>query len=243
MTVYWILALVLPLLVHSAPVYVRFLPQDCDEIYRNGTRLSGVYTIYPAPNTPVEVYCEMHNDPDGETGGWTVFQRRMDGSVNFYRSWEPYREGFGNRSGEYWLGLETLYLLTHRRNYELRVDLEDFDTVTAHALYTSFSVESETNGYRLHVSGFVDGGAGDALTYHSGMMFSTYNRDNDPIGGNCARGYLGGFWYNDCHSANPNGVYLGGYDDTLFAIGNVWQTWRSIQYGLKYICMRIRVVA
>lgn len=33
-----------------------------------------------------------------------VFQRREDGSVNFFRGWEAYREGFGKLTGEHWLG-------------------------------------------------------------------------------------------------------------------------------------------
>lgn len=33
-----------------------------------------------------------------------VFQRREDGSVNFFRGWDAYREGFGKLTGEHWLG-------------------------------------------------------------------------------------------------------------------------------------------
>ncbi|KAJ4947286.1 hypothetical protein JOQ06_009322 [Pogonophryne albipinna] len=88
--------------------------QLVSDIYNNdNTKPSGVYPIYPIGSTsPVQVYCDM----DSLGGRWTVFQRRVDGSVNFYRPWDHYKMGFGNAVGEYWLGLENLSRLTLRRS-------------------------------------------------------------------------------------------------------------------------------
>uniref|UniRef100_A0A3B1J304 Microfibril-associated glycoprotein 4-like n=1 Tax=Astyanax mexicanus TaxID=7994 RepID=A0A3B1J304_ASTMX len=235
------LALLLPLLAAGTSDPNELHPADCADIYRNGQTLSGVYYIYLSDYTPVQVYCDM-----GTLGGslkdamWTVFQRRMDGSVNFYRPWEKYKKGFGNKHGEYWLGLENLYQLTRRRKYELRVDLQDFDGRKVFAQYSSFSVDSESNGYKLTIGGFINGGAGNSLAIHNGQKFSTF--DKDDAGTNCAKTYLGGFWYANCHHTNPNGIYLWGLDKTYYGIGNCWYHWKGIEYGLKFISMKIRPV-
>ncbi|KAI4890779.1 hypothetical protein NFI96_000808, partial [Prochilodus magdalenae] len=50
---------------------------------------------------------------------------------------------------------------TRRRRFELRVDLEDFEGNKVYAQYSTFSVESEASGYKLHVGGFTNGGAGE----------------------------------------------------------------------------------
>lgn len=39
-------------------------------------------------------------------GGWTVIQRRQDGSVNFDQGWEAYEDGFGSLNGK--LALDAL---------------------------------------------------------------------------------------------------------------------------------------
>ncbi|XP_038591626.1 microfibril-associated glycoprotein 4-like [Micropterus salmoides] len=216
------------------------LPLDCSDIYNHDrSRPSGVYTIYPIGATSaVQVYCDM----DSLGGRWMVFQRRMDGTVNFYRGWDQYKLGFGIAAGEYWLGLEPLFHLTLRKKYELLVDMEDFSGNKAFARYSSFSIDSESDGYRLNVSGFTNGGAGDSFSLHSGQKFSTFDKDQDTWPGNCARSFLGAFWYNNCHHTNPNGVYRWGDDSTIYAVGVAWYHWKGYDYSLKTISMKIRPV-
>ena len=87
-------------------------------------------------------------------GGWTVFQRRQDGSVDFYRNWTDYEDGFGNLTGEFWLGLGKINRLTKEQSNTLRVDLGDFDGNTSYAQYTTFSVGDSTTEYILTVGGY-----------------------------------------------------------------------------------------
>ncbi|XP_062400289.1 microfibril-associated glycoprotein 4-like [Sardina pilchardus] len=138
------------------------LPLDCADIHHHdSSKPSGVYSIFPGgPISPLQVYCDMETDG----GGWTVFQKRMDGSVNFYRSWDHYKKGFGDLTSEYWLGLDHIVLLTMRKRNELRVDMEDWDDEKAYAKYASISVDPEQLGYTLHLGAFnIDSNAGNAL--------------------------------------------------------------------------------
>ncbi len=41
-----------------------------------------------------------------------MFQRRQDGSVDFYRNWADYQGGFGDLKGEFWLGNDNPRALT-----------------------------------------------------------------------------------------------------------------------------------
>ncbi|XP_078135187.1 microfibril-associated glycoprotein 4-like isoform X2 [Sander vitreus] len=215
-------------------------PVDCSAIYlQDKSKPSGVYTIYPAgKRSAIKVYCDMTS----EGGRWTVFQRRMDGTVNFYRGWDQYKSGFGNAAREYWLGLDNLYYLTNNKKSELLVDMEDFEGRKAFARYSSFSVGAERDGFVLSVSGFINGGAGDSLSSHNGMKFSTFDKDQDTWPQNCAKSFLGAFWYYTCHYSNPNGVYLWGSDSTLYAVGVEWSSWKGHNYSLKTISMKIRPV-
>ncbi|KAF4075518.1 hypothetical protein AMELA_G00235360 [Ameiurus melas] len=248
-----VLVVALSSLVHSAVLVNTSLPMDCEDVYnlkissvKNATVPSGVYTIYPAgPNKPVKVYCDMGCLETGghDDGKWTVIQRRIDGNLSFYRPWEHYKDGFGDASGEYWLGLENIFLMTYREKYQLRVEMEDFERGSAYAQYTQFYIEPESSNYRLHIGDYVNGGAGDSLSYVNGMTFSTF--DKDPTG-NCAETNSGGFWYYGyyyyyyaCHYANPNGLYKYGNVGTAYS-GIMWQSWKGYYYSLKTIVMKIK---
>ena len=131
---------------------------------------TGTYTIHPInASSPLDVYCDMETDG----GGWTVLLKRQDGSVDFYRNWTEYKNGFGNLEGEYWLGLDNMYLLTHQSSEppQLRVDLADWEGNTAFAKYGQFSVGDEDNDYTLSVSGYQSAStAGDSLaSRHNGQ--------------------------------------------------------------------------
>jgi hypothetical protein len=141
-------------------------------------------------------------------GGWTVFHRRQDGSVDFYRGWNDYKAGFGHLTGEFWLGNNKIHRLTASRPSSLRVELENWNGVKAHAKYGKFNIGDEQAQYRLEVGSY-SGTAGDSLAYHNNKAFTTKDRDNDRSGSNCAVQWTGAWWYNRCHYSNLNGQYLG----------------------------------
>ena len=144
-------------------------------------------------------------DIDG--GGWTVFQRRQDGSQDFYLFWMDYENGFGDLSNEFWLGLAQMHRLTASTAHtELRVDLEDFSLNTGYAKYTNFGIGDVSSNYTLTVSSY-SGTVGDRLTYHNNQQFSTRDRDNDKLNGRCAQAHIGAWWYNRCQFSNLNGLY------------------------------------
>ncbi|XP_008409610.1 fibroleukin-like, partial [Poecilia reticulata] len=204
--------------------------RDCSDHLLRGKTRSGLYLVTPdLRSSSFQVYCDMELDG----GGWTLLQRRQDGSVSFNRPWVDYQAGFGVLDGgEFWLGNNKMHLLTRDRDMELRVELEDFDGVTEHAQYEHFRVASERLRYRLTVGGY-SGTAGDALRFsktydHNNRAFTTPDRDNDRYpSGNCGAYYSSGWWFDACMAANLNGkYYFGKYKGVRDGI--FWGTWHNI---------------
>ena len=178
----------------------------------------------------------MHNDG----GGWTVFQRRMNGTQDFYLNWTDYVRGFGDVKGEFWLGLHKIHRLT-ASSTRLRVDLADFDDNVRYAKYNTFRVGDSDSKFRLTVSGY-SGTAGDSLTYHNNQKFSTKDQDNDVWSAHCAQSYnTGAWWYKTCHNSNLNGVYYNGLNSPS-SKGVIWTHWKGNSYSLKVTEMKVRCV-
>uniref|UniRef100_A0A2K5S3B0 Tenascin-N n=1 Tax=Cebus imitator TaxID=2715852 RepID=A0A2K5S3B0_CEBIM len=212
------------------PVGARFPhPSDCSQVQLNHNAASGLYTIYlhGDASRPLQVYCDMHTDG----GGWIVFQRRNTGQLDFFKRWRSYVEGFGDPRKEFWLGLDSLHNLTTGTptQFEVRVDLQTANE-SAYAIYDFFQVASSKERYKLTV-GKYRGTAGDALSYHNGWKFTTFDRDNDIALSNCALTHHGGWWYKNCHLANPNGRY----GETKHS-----EPWKGHEFSIPYVELKIR---
>ncbi|CAM4598587.1 unnamed protein product [Leuciscus chuanchicus] len=213
--------------------------RDCVQVLQAGHTASGAYLLTPeGSETPVQAWCEH----DVDRGGWTLIQRRKDGSVNFFRNWDSYKKGFGSVDGEHWLGLENIYNLGKQDDYKLLVELEDWMGKKVYAAYSSFYLELESQAYRLRLGSY-QGNAGDSLTSNNGKPFTTLDHDHDAFSGNCAHFHKAGWWFSACGQTNLNGVwYSGGVYRSRFQDGIFWADYGGGFYSMKSVRMMIRPV-
>ncbi|XP_071175298.1 fibrinogen-like protein 1 [Mytilus edulis] len=212
-------------------------PTDCSKMPMGS--INGVYKIF-TNNRCINVYCDMTDN------GWTVIQRRLDGSVDFYREWLDYKKGFGNVSGEYWLGNDNIFNILNGKSHSLRFDLERGSGERSYAQYETFKIADESENYRLTLAGY-KGTAGDVngnvFIQISGQLFSTKDRDNDNwSGGECANYTKAGWWYAEeawnkyrCTFVNPNGKYNDGTEEESV----YWFPWTKFE-GMKSVTMKIK---
>jgi hypothetical protein len=198
--------------------------QDCLDHFTS-TASNGLYSVNPGSAGAFNVYCDFTT-----TGGpWTVFQRRTPSgsSTDFYRNWADYETGFWGSDNNHWLGLAKIRRLTQLGNAQMRIDMCQGASKSCglFVTYNTFSIGSAASNYILQATGYtgsrVDGSnyiTYDSLSYHNGRPFSTYDRDNDVWGSNCAVRFKGAWWYGACHHSNINGKY----GLTSYADGPVW---------------------
>ncbi|KAM4552877.1 angiopoietin-related protein 4 [Odontesthes bonariensis] len=217
---------------------------DCHELFLRGETTSGVYNIQPVNSEPFNVFCEMTAD-----GGWTVIQRRQDGTVDFDQLWEAYEKGFGNLNGEFWLGLENIHTIAKEGDYILNIKLSDWGDDSASVRFV-FQLGGKDTKYSLFIQesgtfGTLESSLGtDAIP---GLPFSTLDQDNDrKVDTNCARHLSGGWWFSNCGRSNLNGRYYQSPPPKQRhqrKQGIFWKTWRGRYYPLKSSMMMIAPAA
>ncbi|CAH1798379.1 unnamed protein product, partial [Owenia fusiformis] len=159
--------------------------------------------------------------------GWLVFARRFDGSVDFYRNWTDYKNGFGHTDGEYFLGFNQILSVLKQGSYKLRIELTtwpDQGNVTKYAEYSTFDLAGESEQFRITVLGY-SGTAGNSMYYHNYAKFSTRDKEHDTWSGNCATMWLGAWWYKGCLITNPFGPYMSSSQCDVAAQCMYWGNW------------------
>ncbi|XP_051992029.1 angiopoietin-2-like isoform X1 [Xyrauchen texanus] len=224
----------------SAPLekeMVKF--RDCAEIFKSGVTESGVYYIhFPNSTQKTKVFCDMKT----RGGGWTVFQHRNDGSVDFHRGWRDYKLGFGDPSVEYWLGNDVIHLLTTSKNYTLQIHLKDAEGHQAYSQYDHFFIDGEDKKYSIHARGFRGTAGRTSSLTHTGTMFSTKDQDNDQCSCKCAQMATGGWWFEACGPSNLNGVYYSGNSNVVRYNSIKWYYWKGQSWKASMTTMMVRPV-
>ncbi|KAJ8408326.1 hypothetical protein AAFF_G00257400 [Aldrovandia affinis] len=221
------------------------LRRKADEAALNGSIEQGDSPIRMASNCHelflqgrAPVYCQMTSE-----GGWTVIQKRHDGSLDFDQVWQAYQNGFGNLDGEFWLGLEKIHSLSRQGENILLVEISDWKDESRTMRYR-FRLGGAESDYALHLQDGSSETLESALTSDpAGLPFSTRDRDNDHKADiNCAEHLSGGWWFSSCGHSNLNGKYFSSPPPKQRhqrKQGVFWKTWRGRYYPLKTTVMKI----
>ena len=186
----------------------QWRPRSCQHILiQKPGSASGVYTIYPDDGPGMRVFCDMETDG----GGWIAYTRRFDGKRTFSRGWAAYKYGFGPVGGSHWLGNDNAHRLSAAFNtLEIRWEFVDAFGYNTLRKGDNFTLGNETQLYQ--VTELVDSlNLAPLIAWLKGRVFSTHDRDNDPLPGSCAALFGGGWWYGGCHTGHITGNYQVGY--------------------------------
>ena len=207
------------------------IPRDCVELNSFGLK-DGVYAIQnKMKGSSIKVFCDMTTDG----GGWIVMQRRFDGSVDFNRDWNNYRDGFGDVKGEHWLGNEFIHQYTNAYSTEMLSEAIAFDGTNASSKMQNFKLSNEASKYIFEYI-TCDGLCANWLQHVKGSKFATLDNDSDK---NCAMSYSGGWWFKGCFDVFFNGRYSA-VPSVQHAAGIHWFEFRGRYESLKKTTMLVR---
>ena len=162
-----------------------------------------------------------------------IFNKTSTFFFSLCRNWVEYENGFGDLTGNFWLGLPQIARLTPTAK-TLHVYVEDFDATWSYAEYSSFQIADASDDYRIAVSGYT-GNAQDGLNYHNGQVFSTHDRNAVA----CANVWKGAWWYKTCHHSNLNGRYLTPADGRV-GDGILWRDNGAYEISKKTAIMKLQ---
>ena len=185
-------------------------PKDCYDLkcYRVSAGKDGPHTIYPgtADLDRLQVSCDQETDG----GGWTIYQRRVDGSVDFERNWTSYKQGFGiigDDTTEMWMGNENVFQMLQAYGgieCELRIEATSFDGDSCWATCYPFQMRPELSKYSMTWDTVDESmpGLRTSLDHHKNLAFSSLQ--------SCVSNFKGGWWFFGCGGASWffNGVYV-----------------------------------
>ena len=130
----------------SAPII-----RNCNEVKRKYDRSdSGVYAYIGKNHKTFPAYCELNT----KDGSWLVFQRRvkqttLDSDFTAY-SWASYKDGFGTKESNYWLGNKCIHQLTWNNPHRLKIVIHTNDFHIYEAIYEDFYLGTEASGFVIH---------------------------------------------------------------------------------------------
>lgn len=132
------------------------------------------------------------------------------GSSFFNQPWPAMLVQQGSHSWDYWIGLTALNGLTTGCSGKLLINLQGIHGWYYYEEYSTFSIGDASTNFTLKVGDYISGNVGGnpngTMAYQNGMMFSTYDKNNDPYhlshpGQSCAVMFGGAWWYNACADA------------------------------------------
>ncbi|XP_045215570.2 microfibril-associated glycoprotein 4-like [Mercenaria mercenaria] len=191
-----------PVVQLPGSTYYRSHRVDCKDILENNrAAASGIYEIKPwKSKSKIKVLCDMETNG----GGWTVFHNRFNGTVDFYRNFTDYENGFGDTAGEFWLGFKYIEEMAKTGRSELMLQVTAKNGSTGHEIADGFTM-IHGNEYSVYFEEHFYNHEKHGLPYEHECLpkianepFTTMDRDMFEFEDNCAEEMHSAWWYLNC---------------------------------------------